>query len=83
MAAPPSKAALCSFKSPPSWPTVSRKSLTHFFCRTLTNELEQPVAFSIQFPHSPLGHPLMKGLIVPCHRSGQVGQEQWHDSGRK
>jgi len=42
----------------------------------LTDKLEQPVAFSIHFPHSPLGRLQMKEPIVPLQRSRQVGREQ-------
>lgn len=73
---PAGQGRLCSFKSPPSQPTVSRKNLTRFFWWMLTDKLEQPVAFSIHFPHSPLGRLLMKEPIVPLQRSRQVGREQ-------
>lgn len=56
---------------PPSQPTVSRKNLTRFFWGMLTDKLEQPVAFSIHFPHSPLGWLGMKEPIV----AAQVGRE--------
>lgn len=73
---PAGQGRLCSFKSPPSQSTVSRKNLTRFFWWMLTDKLEQPVAFFIHFPHSPLGRLLMKEPIVPLQRSRQVGREQ-------
>lgn len=94
VAAPSWQGRLCSFKSPPSQPKVSRKNLTRFSWWMLMDKLEQPVAFSIHFPHSPLGRLLMKEPIVPLQRSRQVGREQRrlqepstagysHSSGRK